>query len=434
MNINDEIQNLIDNINKEFKVPTYVYNNYDKFIPGVTPIYYSGPFFDDKELIEGIKSLLVGKWMSAGEKVKEFEHAFSRKINQHFSVMVNSGSSANLIAIASMKHHFGWEDGSEIIISVVGFPTTYAPMIQNNLILKFVDIEMDTLNFDVDLIESKISNKTKAIVLSPVLGNVPDLDRILEICKQYNLELFLDNCDSLGTTWNGKQLPEYARISTASFYASHHITTYEGGMVSSNTRDIMHIARSLTNWGKGCICSGVENLLPNGICNHRFDYWLPEYDGLVDHRYTFFYPGYNLKPLEFSGAVGLVQLEKLPNIIAKRKYNKKRISDIFLKYIPNIKIPKSYPEADVSWFGTPFICESKEQKNKLVSYLEGLKVQTRRYFSGNLLLHEGYKNLGNFRDYPVANRVLDEVFFIGCSPHYTEDHFNYFEDILSDYK
>jgi len=433
MNIDNEIEKLITTIGNDQKVMPYVYND-TKFIPGETPIYYSGPVWDHKEVVAAIRTLLVGKWLAAGENIQEFENQFSKKVNNLFGVFVNSGSSANLVMIAALKKYFEWEDGSEIIVSVVGFPTTISVLPQNNLVPVFIDIEMDSLNFDLNKIEEKITDKTKAIFVSPVLGNPPDFDKLLSICEKYNLQLILDNCDSLGSKWHGKFLNEYAIASSNSFFAAHHICTIHGGMVISNNRNIINLARRFSSWGKGCVCSGVENLLPNGVCNHRFDNWLENYDGIVDHRYAFINMGYNLQGLDFQGAIGLEQLEKLDSIYEKRKNSKNKISSIFKKYISGIKIPEELEGAETSWFGTPIICESKDQKQKLVTYLEKNKIQTRNYFAGNILLHFGFESLGEFQDYPNANLVLDRVFFVGASPLYNEDVFNYIDEVLQKYE
>ena len=432
INIDDEIEKLINTISKEQKVMPYVYNDVE-FIPGETPIYYSGPVWNHKEVIGAIRTLLVGKWLAAGENLQEFEKQFSKKVNNLFGVFVNSGSSANMVMIASLKKYFNWEDRSEIIVSVVGFPTTISVIPQNNLVPVFVDIEMDSLNFDLNKIEEKITNKTKAIFVSPVLGNPPDFDKLLYICEKYNLQLILDNCDSLGSKWRGKFLNEYAIASSNSFYAAHHICTIHGGMVISNNRNIVNLARGFSSWSRGCVCSGTENLLPNGICNHRFDNWLDNYDGIVDHKYLFIGMGWNLQGLDLQGAIGLEQLKKLDGIHEQRKNSKNKISFIFEKYISGIKIPKELEGAEASWFGTPIICESKEQKQKLVKYLELHKIQTRNYFSGNILLHPGFKHLGDFREYENANLVLDTVFFVGASPLYKEEIFKYVEKVLSEY-
>jgi CDP-6-deoxy-D-xylo-4-hexulose-3-dehydrase len=434
MNIDDEIKNLIDKLKTEYKIPAYAYNNNEKFIAGTTPIYYSSPYFDDREVLASIKTLLIGKWMSAGENVLEFEKLFSKKTNNLFSCMVNSGSSANLIMIAALKKYFKWEDNSEIIVSVVGFPTTISVLPQNNLIPIFIDIEFDTLNFDLNLIENKITNKTKAIFVSPVLGNPPNMDKIIEICDKYNLKLILDNCDSLGSKWKNKFLNEYAIASSCSFYAAHDICTFEGGMISSDNKELMNIVHSLINWGRACVCSGSCNLLPNGICNNRFDKWLDGYDEIVDHKYVFNNLGYNLKPIDMCGAVGVVQINKLDEICYKRKYAKNIITKLFSDNIDNIKIPKQLKDSDTVWFGSPIICENKNQKHKLVAYLEKNKIQTRNYFAGNILLHSAFKKFGNYKEYPNAMTVLDKVFFIGASPSYTPEIFAYIEDVIRNFK
>ncbi len=434
MEIDNEIRGLIEKLRTEYKIPGYTYNNYTKFIPHQTPVYYSGAYFTDEEVIASVKSLLIGKWMSAGESVREFEKAFSRKIKNSHSCMTNSGSSANLVMIGALKKYFEWEDGSEIIVSVVGFPTTISVIPQNNLVPVFVDIEMLSLNFDLSLIEDKITDKTKAIFLSPVLGNPPDMDRLVNICKRHGLELILDGCDSLGSKWDGKYLTEYAVASSCSFYAAHEICTFEGGMVSSNNGAIINIVRSLVNWGRGCICAGVENLLPNGVCNHRFDKWLEHYDGIIDHKYLFTNMGYNLKPLDMSGAVGLVQLEKLEEICENRNRSKNAIGDLFWAYNNSVREIQSLDKAETVWFGTPIVCENKILKNRLVEHLEKNLIQTRNYFAGNILIHPGYKHLGDYKEYPNANRVLDVVFFVGASPSYTLEVFDYIEEVLKDFE
>ena len=432
-NIDTKIQSLIDLLRKDYKVPGYVYSQYEKFIPGITPVYYSGPYFNDLEIIASVKAMLIGKWMSAGENVVDFEKSFSKKTHSLFSCMVNSGSSANLAMMAGLKKHFDWKDGDEIIVSSVGFPTTVSVIPQNGLRPIFIDIELNTLNFDIDLIEEKITNKTRAIFLSPVLGNPPDIDKILELCEQYELKLILDNCDSLGSQWDRKFLNEYAVSSSCSFYAAHEICTFEGGMISTNDRKLIDTIRSITTWGRGCVCSGIENLLPNGVCNHRFDKWLENHDGLIDHKYYFLNMGYNLKPLDVCGAVGVVQLEKLDEICLKRKISKKTICGLFQKYIDGVKIPSILKKSNTVWFGSPIICKTRQQKDKLVKHLEANKIQTRNYFAGNILVHLGYQHLGNYENYPIANIVLDRVFFVGASPSYNKDVFSYIEKVLKEF-
>lgn len=421
--IEDKILELV----REAK-PKYL-QNYDNFKPGEDYVMYSGQLWDENELAGAVKSLLTGKWISAGERVEQFQIKFSKRYNVKASHMVNSGSSANLVMIAGVKKHLGWNDGDEVIVSPVGFPTTIAPLVQNNLKPVFVDIEFDTLNFDVNLIEQKITPKTKAIIVSPVMANPPDMDKIHDICYRNNIVLIGDNCDTLGTKWNGKLITDLYYCWSTSFYPAHHISTGEGGMVSSNDTALIDTVRSFSWWGRDCYCVGSNNQLPCGTCGNRFDRWLPGYDGIIDHKYVFATMGYNLKPLDLQGAIGLAQLEKADYIDNKRREHKKRLEDILKKHLM-IRVPDTLPKADPSWFGVPIICESQKQKEKLVAHFETNKIQTRNYFAGNILLHPGYKHLDDAMDYPLANKALSHVFILGCPPFWNDSVFDYIESVV----
>ncbi len=420
----NDIQSLVGN-----HVAPYIYNS-KVFEPGKTPIYYSGPYWDNKEVEAAIDTFLNGKWITAGEKVYKFENAFSKKFNVKHSHMVNSGSSANLVLIAALKKRFNWADDDEIIVSPVGFATTVSVLYQNKLKAVFVDIEWQTLNFDVSRIEEKITSRTKGIFVSPVLGNPPDMDKLKALADKYDLKLIGDNCDSLGSAWNGNYITDYYVAFSNSFYPAHHISTGEGGMICTNDDELKSLFVSLSWWGRDCYCIGSANLLSCGTCGNRFDKWLENYDGIIDHKYVFSEMGYNLKPLDLQGAIGLVQLDKLDEIEANRKVSRNTLSKIFTDNIPGLRIPDVLPKADPCWFGTPFICDEPGLKHRLVEYLEANKIQTRNYFAGNILLHPGYSSLDNYKDYSEANKVLDKVFFIGAAPHYTQDVFNYIEDII----
>lgn len=429
----NQIKDVSDFVDSMFKkhgnIPKSCYN-LDKFDNKVT---YAGPNFGKEELVASINNLLFGKWLSSGEAVHQFELEFSKKFNSKFSSMVNSGSSANLIMIAAIKKLLNWENNDEIIISSVGFPTTTSALILNNLKPVFIDIEFDTLNFDLNKIEEKINQNTRAIFLSPVLGNPPDIDRLLRICDFYKIQLILDNCDSLGSQWKNKYLNEYAIASSCSFFPAHHITTCEGGMISTNNHDLINIARSMVNWGRECYCVGADNLLPRGTCGARFAKWLPNQDLIVDHKYVYSNIGYNLKPIDLQGAIGLEQLKKFDDFDKKRKHNRNIILDYFFDNIKDIESAQELNLSEVSWFGVPIICKTKEQKLSLTKYLEKHNIQTRNYFAGNLLLHPAYAYLDDYEKYPNANQVLGRVFFVGCSPTYTEEHLNYIEKVLKEY-
>lgn len=399
------------------------------FNPTKPSVLYSGPVHDQEEIVAAVSALVEGRWSVAGEQVARFEHEFARVVGHKWGVMVNSGSSANLVLIAAAKERFGWVDGDEVITSCVGFPTTASPLSQNGLKPVWVDIEMDSLNLDLRRIKAAITSRARAIFVAPVLGNPPDMDALAALCRDHGLVLLLDDCDSLGTKWDGTPLPVLPGIvaSSCSFYPSHHISTSGGGMVTSNDETLIDIARSLASWGKDCWCSGVGNLIPNGCCGKRFSCWLPsEPDLAVDHRYTFPRMGWNLLPLEMQGAMGLTQLDKLDGIVAKRRAHHARIAK-WLYAIRGIRGVKIESKAEVSWFGVPIVAETQALKETLLTHLEAHGVQTRGYFAGNLLAQGGFAHLGDYRAYSNANRVLRQVFFIGCAPTLTEAHFAHIE-------
>lgn len=426
-----DVNFMIETLSKTV-VPKYI-KNYDNYQEGDF-VQYSGQLWDDKEIFAALDTFLNGNWVVSGEKVAKFQNKFSKRFNVKYSHMVNSGSSANLVLITAMKHKFKWANDSEIIVSPVGFPTTISPIVQNGLKPVFIDIELDTLNFDVNLIESKITDKTVAIFVSPVLGNPPDIDKLLTICEKYSIILLGDNCDSLGTLWNDKLITDYYYAWTTSFYPAHHISTGEGGMVCSNDEDFIKISRSISWWGRDCYCVGACNLLPNGSCKKRFDNWLPEFDGVIDHKYLFTTMGYNLKPLDLQGAIGIEQLDKFDLLESSRRLYKDKIGSYISDNIPGARIIPATEKSDPSWFGVPVFCETQQLKEKLVAYFESNKIQTRNYFSGNILMHPGYKHLDDYKQYPNSNLALSNVFFIGCSPLYNDKILTYIEKVCKQWK
>lgn len=430
------------------------------FDPDRPRVLYSGPVYDQDELVAATSALCEGKWAVAGEHTHRFEQLFSKYLNQAESVAVNSGSSADLIMVAAAKKRFGWADGDGILVSPCGFPTTVSAITLNGLKPIFVDIEWDTLNADNDAIEGVLEahrryftqglfagavSPIRAILVSPVLGNPPDFDRLTELAARFGVALLLDGCDSLGSTWRGKHLAEYAVASSCSFFPSHHISTLQGGMISSNDTELIRIARQMSQWGRACYCVGQANLLPNGSCNCRFSRWLPALPDVdVDHKYVYETDrAYNVQMPDVLGALGCVQIGKLEVIHEARRKAFDRLLRAFnslrLRYYSQDKYPllrdvSWLPPARPSWFGVPIICPDYAYKQALVTHLESAGIQTRNYFAGNLLLHPGYAHLGRAADYPNANEVLKKVFFIGCSPSLTEAHFNHIEETVKSFK
>jgi CDP-6-deoxy-D-xylo-4-hexulose-3-dehydrase len=433
MNLNETVSKFIEGLHvSESNLFAFNANKKTKFNPEEDSVYYSGPFWDDLEVTAAIETLLKGQWLTSGARVNQFEGRFSKKFGFEDSVMVNSGSSANLVMIAALKKYFGWKDGDEIIVSVVGFPTTTSAIIQNNLKPVFVDITWEDLNWDLEKVKLAISGRTRAVFSSPVLGNPYDFDELMEVLATSGIKLISDNCDSLGSKWRGKYLTQYSVAASCSFYPAHHICTMEGGMVSSVEPEIVKIARSFAWWGRACYCVGKQNLLACGTCKERFSNWIPELDVPVDHKYVFENIGYNLKPLDLQGAIGLVQLEKVDEIESLRRGNKSRIDEI-LSLIPGCRVVGENPNATTSWFGAPIICETPALKSSLVKFFEDNRVQTRNYFAGNLLLQPGYKHLGNWKDFPIASEVLSRVFFLGVSPTITSEMLDYVEKVVMDF-
>ena len=427
--INEQVGNFILNLEKD---------GYDlfPFLPNRDwqegdPILYSGPYWDDREPTAAISALLTGKWLPAGENVNKFERAFSKQFDFKHSVMVNSGSSANLVMIAALKKYFDWKDGDEILVCACGFPTTINPIIQAGLKPVFVDVDYSDLNWDLDQLKSKITDRTVAAFSSPVLGNPYDMDKFLEIIDDAGLKYIADNCDALGSKWRDEFLTKHAVAASCSFYPAHHICTIEGGMVSSNIEEVVQIARSFAWWGRGCYCVGSQNKLPNGVCRKRFDRWLEGYDKDVDHKYVFGVQGYNLKPADLQGSIGLVQLEKQTEIHCVRRMNKEALTQVFSQ-ISGCRVVEEKEHAETSWFGVPIIYD--DGKHHLVKYLEDHGVQTRNYFAGNILMHPAYKHLDDPKNYPNACKVLDNVFFLGCSPVITVPMLDYIYDMVSKYE
>jgi CDP-6-deoxy-D-xylo-4-hexulose-3-dehydrase len=307
-------------------LPPYV-PNYANFVPGQTPVLYSGPYWDEKEVEMAVAAFRTGAWLTSGEYVARFQGRFAQRFNVRHAHMVNSGSSANLVMLAALKKRMGWQDGDEIIVSPVGFPTTIAPIVQNGLKPVFADIEMYTLNFDLSEVERAITPRTKAIFVSPVLGNPPDIDQLRSFLHA-GITLVGDHCDSLGTLWNGRFLNEFYAAWSTSFYPAHHITTGEGGMVCSDDRELIELVRSISSWGRACYCVGAANLSACGTCGKRFSDWLGD-GSIADHKYVFDNMGYNLKPLDMQGAIGLAQLSKIDEIESKRRDHFRAIADFF---------------------------------------------------------------------------------------------------------
>jgi CDP-6-deoxy-D-xylo-4-hexulose-3-dehydrase len=413
-------------------------------------IQYSGPYFDSSEYVAGVETLLDG-WFILGEKGREFEKKFAPHLGKKDGVIVNSGSSANLLMVALLKtkRGFNLKEGSKFITPVVCFPTTINPLIQNGFVPVFVDVELPNLNLNLDeverILEMDIHKEIKGIVFAHVLGNPPDMDRFMGIVKKYNLIYLEDTCDALGSTWKGQPLGSFGDISTCSFFPAHHMTTGEGGFVAINQPKHRMALASLRDWGRACYCNTLKpgNVTCGTACGQRMNSWFKKYPNITyDHRYVFDEIGYNLKPTEMQAAIGLQQIDKLEYMHAKRKENFKKIYAIFKQYEQYFHLPYSLDDADTSWFG--FLLTLKDgvpfAKNDLIDHLEAAKIQTRSYFTGNALFHPAYSDLPIFSQYtdpanmfPVATKTTSDTFFLGVYPGISDEQMNYIERVVNDF-
>lgn len=395
---------------------------------GIDFLNYSGSIYDHDEINAIIDSLLDG-WLGIGEKSNKFQKEFAIYNDLKYCLVTNSGSSSSLLAITALcsketKNYC--KPGDEIITPASTFPTTLNPIIQNNLIPVFVDVELGTYNIDANSLEHAISEKTKGIMLPHVLGNPNEMDKIKKIVERYNLFLIEDCCDALGSTYKGQKVGTWGDFATNSFYPAHHMTMGEGGAILTNNLQLKRTAQSIRDWGRDCYCEFNERN-PNGACKKRFEF---EINGdKIDHRYVYSNIGYNLKPLELQCAMALEQLKKLPTFIRQRKRNFKILYDE-LEHLDSIFIlPRFLKDSEVSWFA--FTLTIRENINikraELQQYLEKNKIQTRVLFAGNILKHPAYRDI-NYKiigKLSNSDKIFKNSFFVGVYPGLSEENMIY---------
>ncbi len=406
------------------------------WIPGHDTVKYAGPYFTAEEYVAAIEALLNG-WLVLGQSGIKFENTFPKLFNKNFGILTNSGSSSNLIMMSAMtsKRLYNFPKGSKVITPIAGFPTTLNPIFQVGFEPDFVDIELNSLNLNLDQVEEKAKQGSKIITFAHVLGNPPNMDQLMDIVKRYDLILLEDCCDALGSTYKDKPLGSFGQFASCSFYPAHHITMGEGGFIACNTHDQEIVIRSFREWGRGCYCVGEKaNLLKNGCCGKRFSNWLPSLpDEIFDHKYVYDEIGYNLKPIELQAAMGLVQMKKIPEINEKRKKNHARLIEIFSPYKEYFILPKATEHSDPSWFAFAVTIKdnSKFKRKDIVKFLENNKIQTRPYFAGSVMLQPAYDGLMDVNsiisEYPNARKVTTDTFFLGTSPVITDVQLNYIE-------
>lgn len=398
------------------------------FDPTQSTISYGGRVYDEREMRSLVDSSL-DFWLTAGRYNKQFEQEYAEFLGVRYALLTNSGSSANLLAFSALTSpklkDRQIKPGDEVITVAAGFPTTVTPIVQNGAVPVFVDVDLGTYNILVDRIEATITPKTKAIMIAHTMGNPFELDKVMEIAEKHNLWVVEDNCDALGSTFNGKLTGTHGHIGTSSFYPPHHMTMGEGGAVYTNNALLKSIVESFRDWGRDCWCpSGCDN-----TCNKRFGWELGSLPYGYDHKYTYSHIGYNLRVTEMQAAIGVEQLKKVPMFTQARKNNFNRLHDGLKDLEEYFILPRATRNSDPSWFG--FILTVRDgvkfTKSEIVTHLENHRIQTRMLFAGNLTRQPAFQHV-NYRvsgDLTNTDKILHDTFLVGVYPGMTDEKIDY---------
>jgi CDP-6-deoxy-D-xylo-4-hexulose-3-dehydrase len=405
------------------------------FTPGETRVNYAGRVFDERELIAAVEASL-DFWLTAGPRAELFEQRLAEYVGVGHALAVNSGSSANLVAVTSLCSRQlarPLESGDEVITAAVGFPTTVAPIVQNRLVPVFVDCELETYNLDPSQLEPALSDRTRAVFLAHTMGIPVDMRAVMAFARDNDLIVIEDACDALGSTYQGRMAGSFGSLATLSFYPAHHITTGEGGAVLTDSADLARICRSVRDWGRDCQCG--HDSPPEGACGRRFGWNIPGVDEAYDHRYLYTEIGYNLKMTDIQAAIGLVQMETLPGFVAARKENYARLFGGLKPYEEFLILPTADAEADPSWFAFPVTVRpgAPFTRRDLTAWLEERNIETRVLFAGNVVRQPGYRNIEHraIGDLPNADLVLRSAFFIGVFPGLDADRIAYILEAMA---
>ena len=418
------------------------YHNQEKPFEEGDRIPYASRYYGHEEMVNLVDSSLEF-WLTSGRYTDQFEKEFAEYLGIKHCSLVNSGSSANLLAFMALTSPLMGErrilPGDEVITVAAGFPTTIAPIIQYGAVPVFVDMTIPQYNMDASMLEEALSEKTKAVMIAHTLGNPWDLGTIKEFCDKHNLWLVEDNCDALGSkyTINGEEkfTGTIGDVGTSSFYPPHHMTMGEGGAVYTDNPLIHKAVRSLRDWGRDCVCpSGRDNM-----CGHRFDKQYGELPLGYDHKYVCSHFGYNLKATDMQAAVGCAQLAKFPTFVEKRRHNFDRLRAALEEVEDKLILPEPCPNSKPSWFGFLLTCREGVDKNKVVQYIEDHGVQTRMLFAGNIVKQpcfdemrasgKGYRVVG---DLAVTDRIMKDTFWLGVYPGMTDEKIDYMAKVIKE--
>jgi CDP-6-deoxy-D-xylo-4-hexulose-3-dehydrase len=403
------------------------------FTPGKDLVHYAGRVFDEGELTNLVDASL-DFFLTANRYAERFEADFADFLGVSDALIVNSGSSANLVALTTLTSpKLGdrrLKPGDEVITVAAGFPTTLAPIIQNQLLPVFVDVRMGEYNADPDRLRAAVGPRTRAIMMAHSSGVPFDLDAVMDVAKQHDLWVVEDNCDALGSRYRGRLTGTFGHLATISFYPAHHITMGEGGAVVTNDHQLARIARSYRDWGRDCYCAGGEN----NTCGTRFSQQFGSLPYGFDHKYVYSHVGYNLKVTDMQAAIGCAQLEKLDGFIAARRRNHDRLYDALKRHDDRLILPITPAHAEPSWFG--FVITVREDagfsRADIVTFLEANHVETRTLFAGNLLRHPAFESIAHrvAGDLAVTDLVMRHTFFVGVYPGLDDARLDYMASVF----
>ncbi|ECO3972358.1 lipopolysaccharide biosynthesis protein RfbH [Campylobacter coli] len=422
-------QDILNKVKEYYKL--YHANKQTQFIEGKTKINYAGRIFDEKEM-ENLVDSSLDFWLTAGKYTEQFEKNLANFLGVKWAFLVNSGSSANLLAFYALTSPLLKERqikrGDEIITVAAGFPTTIAPVVQYGAVPVFVDMELRFANVDVTQLEKALSSRTKAIMIAHSLGNPFNIKAIKEFCDKNNLWLIEDNCDALGSKYDNKYTGTWGDIGTSSFYPAHHITMGEGGAVYTNNLLLKKIILSMRDWGRDCWCKGGKD----NTCGCRFTQQFGSLPKGYDHKYVYSHFGFNLKATDMQAAIGCAQLKKLPEFIEKRQKNYQELYN-GLKNLSEFHLVETQPNSQPSWFGFMITLKDsvKFTRNEITSFLEECNIQTRTLFAGNIIRHPAFDSLEKDRDYrvvgnlEVTEKIMNDSFWIGVYPGMSEEMIEY---------